>query len=316
MKKISLIMPIYNEEKSLTELFTRSVSVLAEMLCDYEIIAVNDGSSDNSLEVLKKLAAKNQKIKIINFQRNFGQTAAISACFGSATGDVVISIDSDLENNPEDIPHLVEKINQGYDIVSGWRQKRWQGKFITRKLPSILANSLISRITGIKLHDYGCTLKAYRREMIKEISLYGEMHRFIPVYAAMGGAKVTEVIVNYQPRKYGKSNYNLNRTFKVISDLFTVAFLSSYFNRPMHFFGKFGFVSLFSGFLSGIGMFYLKYIEGVHFVQTPLPLLTIFLIVIGILFILMGLLAEILIRIYYESNKKTDYIIKEKINFD
>ncbi|MCK4553668.1 glycosyltransferase family 2 protein [Candidatus Parcubacteria bacterium] len=313
--KISLIIPIYNEDRNLNELFSKINSVLRDLNLDYEIIAIDDGSTDNSFNVLRELAGHDYKIKIINFRRNFGQTAAIFAGINYSKGDIIIPIDSDLENDPEDIPKLINKIKEGYDVVSGWRKDRWQGKFLTRKMPSAIANWLISKVTKIKLHDYGCTLKAYKREAVDNIHLYGEMHRFIPVYAALNGAKVSEIPVSYKPRKYGKSNYGLKRTFKVVLDLFTVVFLCKYFSRPMHFFGKFGFFLLFSGFLTGSFLMYLKIFKGVSFVSTPLPLLTVVLGIIGVQFILMGLLAEIIIRVYFEAQKKPTYLIKEKINF-
>jgi len=315
--KISLVLPVYNEEQNLKELFKETVLVLSGLKIDWEIIAVNDGSRDGSFNVLTGLAKNNERIKIINFKRNFGQTAAISAGIDNSSGDIIVLMDSDLENNPADIIKLLDKINEGYGVVSGWRKDRWKNKMITRKFPSTAANWIISKSTGIKLHDYGCTLKAYSREFIEDVKLYGEMHRFIPVYAAMYGAKIAEIPVNYRPRKHGKSNYNLSRVPKVILDLLTVLFLSNYFSKPMHFFGRLGFVLLFASFLTGATAVLLKLIKGISFILTPLPLLTVFLVIIGFQFILMGLLAEILIRVYYESNSKAlSYLIKEKINFN
>ncbi len=312
---ISIVIPVYNEAESLKELTEKIKDSVIKIKRDYEIIYVNDGSIDNSLSVLKELAQEDKNIKVISFILNFGQTAALTAGIDSAKGDIIITLDSDLENDPKDILDLIKKLNEGYDVVSGWRKSRWKNSWITRKIPSIIANSLISKVTKIKLHDYGCTLKAYRKSTIENINLYGEMHRFIPVFAAMQGAKVTEMQVNYEPRKHGKSNYGISRIFKVLSDLTTVLFLLRYFTKPMHFFGQFGMVLLFLGFLSGISTLYIKLAKGVSFIATPLPLLTVVLGIIGIQFILMGLLAEIIIRTYYESQKKTIYKIKEKINF-
>lgn len=314
--KISIVIPIYNEEKNLKTLFGELDSVKELRKYEIEIIAVNDGSRDNSFEVLKNIAQRDSRVKVLNFSKNFGQTAAINAGIYNSSGDLVILIDGDLENDPADIPKLIKKANEGYDVVSGWRKKRWKKSFFTRKLPSVVANAIISKFTKISLHDYGCTLKIYRRAVIENVHLYGEMHRFIPVYASMEGANVAEVVVNYRPRRYGKSNYGMKRTFKVILDLFTVVFMLKYFSRPMHFFGKFGFFLLFGGFVSGAYAIFLKFFKSTSFISTPLPLLTVVFIIIGILFLLMGLLAEILIRIYYaNSNNHKSYLIKDKINF-
>lgn len=315
MKKISIIIPVYNEERNLDELLGKIKQVFSNT-DSYEIIAINDGSRDDSLKKLKDIASGDKRIKIISFRTNFGQTAAISAGIIYSSGDIIVPIDGDLENDPSDIPKLLKKLDEGYDIVSGWRKNRWQEKFFSRKAPSIIANWIISKITKVKLHDYGCTLKAYRREVLQGVHLYGEMHRFIPVYAALNGARIAELPVGYLLRKYGKSNYGLKRIFKVVLDLFTVIFLCKFFTKPMHFFGKFGFYSLLFGFLTGCYTIYLRLSRGALFTENPLTLLTVVLGIIGVQFVLMGLLAEILIRIYYESNNKRTYLIKEKINFD
>jgi glycosyltransferase involved in cell wall biosynthesis len=312
MLRLSIILPIYNEEYGIPELFQEIQKALTDF--EYEIIAVNDGSKDNSFNVLKSFAQKDNKIKVINLKRNYGQTAAINAGIQSSTGGIIILMDSDLENLPTDIPMLIDKLNEGYDVVSGWRKNRWKGKFLTRKLPSVIANSLISKIAGVKLHDYGCTLKAYRKEVINEIRLYGQMHRFIPVYCKWEGGKVAELPVAYQPRKYGKSNYGISRTFKVILDLVLIKFLDKYMQRPMHFFGGAGFISfLFSSITFGLAV-YFKLSGQKDFVQTPLPTLTVMFFIIGILMILMGVIAEILMRTYYESQNKFPFTIKDKIN--
>jgi len=313
--KLSIIIPIYNEEMNIKILYKELIDVLGNLSEDYEIIAVNDGSKDGSEQILKKIAETDSLFKVINFRKNFGQTAAISAGIDFSTGDILIPIDADLQNDPADIPKFLEKIKQGFDVVSGWRKNR-QDKLLTRKIPSRIANCLISLITKVKLHDYGCTIKAYKKEVIKNIRLYGEMHRFMPAYTSWYGARVVEIVVNHRPRSFGKTKYSISRTFRVILDLLTVKFLSDYLTRPMHFFGKAGYWSLFLGFLAGTLAIILRFAVGITFIQTPLPLLTVFLILIGIQFILMGLLAEIVVRNYYESQKKSTYLIKEKINFE
>lgn len=313
-KKISLILTVYNEEKNLPELFNAIYHVLKKLNCQYEIIAVNDGSKDKSLEVLKNQAVKDKNLKVIDFFGNFGQTAALSAGFDYATGDIIIPLDTDLENDPRDIPKLISKLEEGFDVVSGWRKDRWGNKLFTRKLPSVLANWLISKITKVRLHDFGCTLKAYKSEYISEVKLYGEMHRFVPVYASWRSAKVAEIPVSFTPRKYGKSNYGILRMYKVLLDLLLVMFLKRYMNRPIHFFGGLGMVSLIFGFVSGLITVGLKVLGIRDFVSTPLPILTVFLIIVGFQAIAFGILAEILMRTYYESQGKKSYLIKNKIN--
>jgi len=313
--KISIIVPIYNEENNLRRLFNEFYEVLLPLEIDYEIIGVNDGSKDNSLAILKELALKDKKVKIICFKVNSGQTASICAGIDNSTGDLIIPIDSDLENDPHDISRLIEKINSGYDVVSGWRKDRWSGKLLTRKVPSIVANWLISIITKVKLHDYGCTLKAYKSEVIKGVTLYGEMHRFIPAYASWRGARVTEIIVNYRKRIHGKTNYGLSRTFRVLLDLVVIKFLDKYMNRPIHFFGSIGFISLGTGLLSGLVAIYLRLFYDLSFILTPLPIFSALFIIVGIQLIAMGIIAEILMRTYYESQSKKPYTIEEKINF-
>ena len=312
MSQISIILPIYNEAQGIPELFDeiqKAVSVF-----DYEVIAVNDGSRDNSFEVLKKFAAKDERIKVIDLKKNYGQTAAINAGIQNTKGEIIVLMDSDLENIPSDIPHLINKLNEGYDVVSGWRQKRWKSQFLTRKIPSMLANSLISKISGVKLHDYGCTLKVYRKEVINEVRLYGQMHRFIPVYCKWQGGRVTEQPVNYQPRKYGKSNYGISRTFKVILDLVLIKFLDKYMQRPIHFFGGAGFLSILLSIVAFLIAVYFKLTGQKDFVETPLPIITAVFFIVGILMILMGIIAEILMRTYYESQNKFPFTIKNKIN--
>ena len=312
---LSIIIPIYNEEKSILKLYQKLKKVLSNLSMQYEIIAINDGSIDNSYKVLKEISQNDDIFKVINFRKNFGQTAAISAGIDASKGEIIIPMDADLENRPEDIPNLLNKLNEGYDVVSGWRKNRWKESFFTRRLTSYIANWLISKIVGLKLHDYGCTMKVYRRNIIKDIKFYGDMHHFIPAYAMWYGAKIVEVPIDYKPREYGESKYGIGRTFRVLLDILTVKFLTDYFNRPMHFFGKIGFWLFSFSFLSGLLALFLRFYLGISLILTPLPLLTVFLIIIGIQFILMGLLAEILIRTYYESQDKPIYLIKDKINF-
>lgn len=313
MAEVSIVLPIYNESKNIPILFEKLSDVLKNM--EYEIVAVNDGSRDDSWEQLKKISNADPRVRIINFSKNFGQTAALTAGIKNVTGDVIILIDSDLENDPADIPLLLTKIREGYDVVSGWRKNRWKGQWLKRKLPSLIANKIISRISGVVLHDYGCTLKAYKREVVKDIALYGEMHRFIPVYASWYGGRVAEIPVRYQSRIHGKSNYGIARTYKVLLDLILIRFLQRYHNRPIHFFGGAGFISLVVSLLALSLAVYFKITGQKDFVQTPLPLFSAIFFLVGVLMIMLGINAEIQMRTYYESQNREAYQIKEKINF-
>ena len=312
MQKLSIILPIYNESPNISILFAALQKVLQPY--QYEIIAVNDGSRDDSFEQLKKLCHENKNIKAINFKKNFGQSAAFNAGIHHASGDVLILMDSDLENDPQDIPALLAKIEEGYDVVSGWRQNRWKGQWLKRKLPSLIANKLISYISGVKLQDYGCMLKAYKKEVIKDVVLYGEMHRFIPVYCSWHGGRVTEIPVNYKPRQFGKSNYGVFRTYRVILDLILIKFLEKYMQRPIHFFGGIGIISCLISFITGLAALYYKFTGQKTLIETPLPTICAMFFTIGIQMILIGVIAEILMRTYYESQKKSPFSIKEKIN--
>jgi glycosyltransferase involved in cell wall biosynthesis len=313
MPALSVILPVYNEAKGIDQLFSTIEKALNSY--DYEVIAVNDGSKDSSWEEMKKYAAKSTRIKLINLKRNFGQTAAINAGIQAATGDTFVLLDSDLENDPNDIPKLLAKMDEGFDVVSGWRQNRWKGQFLTRKVPSLAANGLISKISGVKLHDYGCTLKAYKRDVIKDVRLYGQMHRFIPVFCKWQGGKVTEIPVNYQPRLYGQSNYGLFRIYKVMLDLILIKFLDKFMHRPIHFFGGAGILSFLVMLLSAGTAIYFKLTKQKDLIQTPLPTIAAMFFIVGILMILMGILAEMLMRTYYESQSKFPFTIKEKVNF-
>jgi glycosyltransferase involved in cell wall biosynthesis len=281
-------------------------------LIPFEIIFVNDGSSDRSEEFLLKISQQDQAVKVINFKKNFGQTAAMMAGIDYASGDILIPMDGDLQNDPNDIAKLLTKIDEGFDVVSGWRRNR-QDDFI-RVLPSQIANYFISKISGVPLHDYGCTLKAYKADIIKDVRLYGEMHRFIPIYASWQGGKVTEIEVNHHPRIHGVSKYGMGRIVKVILDLIVVKFMADYSTKPIYIFGGFGLACLMGSFLAILVALYLKFFSGVSLIQTPLPLLTVLLFITAITAILMGLLAEIIMRTYHESQDKRVYLIKNISN--
>ena len=307
--KISVVIPLLNESPNLRPLYEEIVGALKGLPHEYEIIFVDDGSTDDSLDVLKALQVDDANIVIVEFRRNFGQTAGLVAGFDFASGDVVITMDADRQNDPADIPKLLEKIEQGYDMVCGWRFDR-QDTFISRKLPSMIANKLISKTTDVRLHDYGCTLKAMRSEVAKNITLYGELHRFIPAIASWMGVKIAEVKVNHRPRTMGTSKYGISRTFRVILDLITVKFLLDYAGRPIHFFGLPGLAFGTIGFLIALIMTIQKFF-GVSMSDRPLLLLAIFLMMAGLQLIVFGLLAELQIRTYHESQKKPIYVVKQ-----
>jgi glycosyltransferase involved in cell wall biosynthesis len=309
---LSILIPVFNEEGNLSLLYEKLVTALKKLGRPYEVIFIDDGSSDGTLEILLDLRERNPNVKIISFSRNFGQTAALSAGIDFSKGDILIPMDGDLQNDPEDILTLLQKIEEGYDVVSGWRKGR-KDSFLSRRLPSMIANKIISLIGGVHLHDYGCTLKAYRRDILKNIRLYGEMHRFIPIYAQWIGARVSEIPVRHFLRGSGASKYGMSRVFKVILDLMVVKFLLSYSQKPIYVFGGMGLLMILGGFLSGGFAIYLKLFNGISFILTPLPLLCVLLFMLGFLSILMGFLAEILTRTYYESQGKPTYQIKETI---
>jgi glycosyltransferase involved in cell wall biosynthesis len=313
--KLSVVTPVYNESKNLPELHKQLTEVLSSLPYPYEIIATDDKSKDDSGAVLDRLAAKDARLKVIHFRANRGQTAALQAAIDHANGEVIIAIDSDLENDPKDIPKLLKRLDEGYDIVSGWRSGRWHDQKLARRIPSMTANLLISRMTGVKLHDHGCTLKVYRREVFDDVRLYGEMHRFIAAYLARGGASIAEEEVNHRPRIHGKSNYGMSRVFRVLLDLVLVKFLNRYMNRPLHFFGGLGFVSLALGSIAFFAAVVLKFIGLRSFVATPLPVFSALLIIVGVLLVVMGILAEMIMRVYYEGQNKRTYIIRSKTNF-
>lgn len=314
--KLSIVLPVYNEAESIPHLFDELTTVLDALPHEYEIIAINDGSQDNSWSELNKVAKKDTRVKLVNFLINGGQTSAIRAGIDHASGDVIVPMDSDLENDPSDIPRLLDELEKGYDVVSGWRRDRWNGSFLKRKLPSTTANWLISRLTKTNLRDHGCTLKVYRSDVIKGTQLYGEMHRFISAYAALRGGKVGELAINHRPRKFGKSNYGISRTFRVLLDLLLIRFLHKYMNRPIHFFGMAGFVSFGLAGLSGLLALYLRFFADISLIQTPLPVLTALLIIVGVQLIGMGILAEMIMRVYYEAQNKAPYVVRETVNFE
>jgi glycosyltransferase involved in cell wall biosynthesis len=309
------VVPIFNEEENVSALHREVVAALENREIEYELILVDDGSTDSSLRLLREIASRDRRVKLISFRRNFGQTAAMAAGFDAASGNVVVPLDGDLQNDPADIPKLLEKIDEGFDVVSGWRRDR-KDAFLNRTLPSILANSFISRMTGIRLHDYGCTLKAYRREVLDGINLYGEMHRFVPALVSQFGAKVTEISVGHRPRLHGTSKYGISRTMRVILDLLTVKFLLNYSTRPIQLFGRLGIYTLFASLLTGGATVYMKFFQNTSMNRNPLLLLTAFLIFMGVQFIVLGLLGEVNARTYYEAQGKPIYVVKERINLD
>lgn len=310
---LSFVIPVYNEADNLPTLYSETIDSCSKLGKSYEIIFIDDGSCDESFIILKNIQKKDSKVKIIRLRKNFGQTAALAAGFDYAKGDIILTLDADLQNNPKDFGLLIKKIEEGYDIVSGWRQTR-KDKFLTRRLPSAIANKLISFITGVKLHDYGCTLKAFRKDVIKNIKLYGELHRFIPAIASNMGVSVTEVKVNYRSRLFGKSKYGFTRFIKVILDLLTVKFLLSYSTRPLQIFGIIGLLSGVTGSILFLYLVYVRFIVRVGIAGRPLLMLAILLIVIGVQFITLGLLAEIMVRTYHESAEKSIYFIREIVD--
>jgi len=312
---LSIISPIYNEQDNLHLLFDAVVAAMTPLDINWELVLVDDGSRDKSLEILEELAELDPiHVRVVALRRNFGQTAAISAGIDHACGDVIVLIDADMQNDPADIPMMLEKIKEGYDVVSGWRYQR-QDTFLTRTLPSRMANWLISSVTGVHLHDYGCTLKAYCRDVITGFRLYGEMHRFIPVYANSIGAKMIEVRVQHHPRKFGKAKYGLERTLKVVLDLFTVKFLSSYANKPIYLFGGTGITFMLVSGLTLLYLFIRRTFFAVPAFSSPLLPIATMMGILGFQSILMGLIAELLARTYHESQGKTTYTVRKLINF-
>jgi len=311
MVDVSIVVAVYNEEESLPPLCEQLDRVMRGLDRRYEIILVDDGSRDRSWEVMLEMATRYPCLRLIRFRRNFGQTPAIAAGFDAAEGEVVITLDADMQNDPADIPLLLCTMREGdYDVVSGWRVNRQDG-FIMRKIPSRIANWLISRVTKVYLHDYGCSLKAYRSEVVKSIHLYGELHRFVPALASWMGVRIKEVPVNHHARQYGKSKYGISRTTRVLLDLTTVSFLLNYAAKPMQIFGKWGLVTAFVGFAIGLYLTALKLFTGAALSQRPLLWLAVLLIIVGVQFISLGLLGELVVRTYYETQNKPIYVIRE-----
>src|SRR6266516_1031489 len=310
--EVSVFLPVFNEEPNLRPLHAKLMAALASLHRTTEIIYVDDGSTDDSLKALREIAQADPRVHVVALRRNYGQTAAMAAGIDAARGQVLIPMDADMQNDPADIVRLLEKIDEGYDVVSGWRKNR-QDKLVTRKIPSMLANRLISWIGGVPLHDYGCSLKAYRRESLQDVQLYGEMHRFIPIYASWSGARVTEIPVEHHARTMGESKYGLSRTMKVIFDLMTIKFMASYQTKPIYIFGSFGMVAIALSVIAGLWATVLKFWKGTSFILTPLPVITVVMLAIGFQFLLMGLLAEMLVRTYHESQAKPMYTVRERI---
>jgi glycosyltransferase involved in cell wall biosynthesis len=308
---VSVVVPLLNEQDNIRPLYDQLTQALAGSH-NYELIFIDDGSTDDSFRVLAELHKADGRVKVIRFRKNFGQTSALSAGFAHAKGAIIVAIDADLQNDPADIPRMIEKLHDGYDVVSGWRKKRHDNA-ITRLIPSMAANWLISKITGVNLHDFGCTLKAYRREVLAETRLYGEMHRFIPALASWSGARICEMVVNHRPRTAGAAKYGLSRTWKVMLDLITVKFLGSFSTKPIYIFGGLGLASALVAVLAGLVVLYQKFLSAQELPMNRNPLLTLtaVLIMSTIQFILMGLLAEMLVRTYHESQNRPTYVIRE-----
>lgn len=312
---ISIVIPIFNEQDNILPLFDKLTDELPNLKRDFEVILVNDGSTDGSSDLLSLVSTRDSRFKIVNLRRNFGQTAAMMAGIDFAQGNIIVPMDGDLQNDPRDVRRLIDKLDEGYEVVSGWRKDR-QDSSLKRNLPSRVANKLISWISGVHLHDYGCSLKAYHRDVIKGVKLYGEMHRFIPIYASWRGARVAEIPVIHHPRIHGVSKYGLERVVKVVLDLLVVKFLAKYSTKPIYVFGGFGVTNFVISFLAGLYAVYLKVFDSTSFILTPLPLLCVMTFITGIMSILMGLLAELVMRTYYESQDKPVYLVKSTQNIE
>jgi glycosyltransferase involved in cell wall biosynthesis len=310
---LSVLIPVYNEVASLPMLRDRLTESLVRTGTEWEVVLANDGSSDGSARALDEIAALDPRFKVVHLRRNFGQTAAIMAALDHSVGEIVVMMDADLQNDPNDIPLLLAKLDEGHDVVSGWRVDRQDREF-GRHLPSRVANRLISRVSGVQLHDYGCTLKAYRRWTLEHVRLYGEMHRFIPIYASWEGARVTEIPVTHHPRRHGASKYGFGRIPRVMLDLLVIMFFDRAMDRPMQFFGQAGLYVLLLAFLAGCWAVFLRAYHGTSFIQTPLPLLVVMLTVGALLCFFFGVLAELLMRMYFENRGGRAYIVRKTVN--
>lgn len=310
---LSIVLPVYNEEENIDLQYTRIVESVSPLKKSFEMVFVDDGSMDRSFELLSALAKKDKRVKIVRFRRNFGQTAAMAAGIDYSSGKVIVFMDSDLQNEPADIKKLLDKIEEGYDVVSGWRFHR-KDKLLSRKIPSRIANKIISKVTGVSLHDLGCSLKAYRSDVLKKVKLYGEMHRFIPIHASWVGAKIIEIPVGHHPRQFGQSKYGIKRTFKVMLDLMTVKFLSSFSTKPIYLYGGVGLFMFFLSLTCGTATILMKYFSGYYMTGNPFLLLTVMFFILGVVMILMGIQSEILIRIYHEAQNVRPYHVRGLIN--
>ena len=312
---VSIVIPVYNEAENVALLHGEIAAAVAGRPEEYEIIFVDDGSRDGSLAALKQLHERDARVRIIQFRKNFGQSAAISAGFENSRGEVVVAMDADLQNDPADIPLVVDKVLEGYDIVNGWRRDR-RDKWLTRRLPSFFGNKLVSWITGVHLHDYGCTLRGFRGEVVKDLKLYGEMHRYIPAIASRMGIRSTEIVVRHRERRFGRSKYGLGRTFRVILDVISIKFQLTYSHRPLQVFGGAGLLMFLAGLVSGVYLSYAKFILHQAIAGRPLLFFTLLMFFLGFQAISLGLLAEMLSRIYHEGLDKNEYVIRERIGFD
>lgn len=315
ISRLSVLIPVLNEAENLPLLRDHLAAALDGLGHDWEVVLANDGSSDGSAETLDRIAAADRRFKVVHLRRNFGQTAALMAALDHSRGDIIVMMDADLQNDASDISNLLAKLDEGYDVVSGWRRERRDAEW-GRRLPSQVINRFISWMTGVRLHDYGCTLKAYRRWALENVRLYGEMHRYIPIYASWEGARVTELPVVHHPRRHGRSKYGFSRIPRVMLDLLVIFFFDHAMDRPMHFFGKIGLYSLGAAFLAGLYALWLRFGEGTSFIKTPLPLLVVLLTVTALLSIFFGVIAEIQMRTYYESRGKRAYIVRKTLNID
>jgi glycosyltransferase involved in cell wall biosynthesis len=310
---VSIVIPLFNERDNLAPLHRELDAVLRELGRSYEMLFVDDGSTDGGVEVLREIKAGDPRVRVIRLARNSGQTAALACGLHHARGEIVVAIDGDGENDPADIPPLLAKIAEGYDLASGWRTGRWRAARLTRRLPSVAANALISKMTGVRLHDYGCTLKAYRRPLAQSLMLYGEMHRFVPAIAAEQGARIAEVRVNFRPRRSGQSKYGPGRIIRTVLDLMTVRFLSGYSTRPIQIFGLIGVIMGAIGGLWTAILVFEKVALGYSLGRRPALLLAVLLVVVGVQFVSLGLIGEMLARTYHESQGKPIYVIKEEL---
>jgi glycosyltransferase involved in cell wall biosynthesis len=305
------VVPVFNERENLNPLYEQLSEALSSLDLVSEILFVDDGSTDGSTELMRGLAASDPRVRLLEFARNFGQTAAMSAGFHHSRGEVIVPLDADLQNDPRDIPRILAKLEEGYGVISCWRKDR-RDPWLSRVFPSRLANFLISIISGVRLHDYGCTIKGYRREVVQHIHLYGEMHRFIPIFASWAGARVAEITVRHHPRRHGRSKYGMLRTVKVLLDLITIKFLGTFSTKPMYAFGGLGFLSFLGGLSLAATTLYMRFFHDVRAHRNPLLLLSVFFFIVGVQFILFGLIAELIIRTYHESQNKPTYILKEQ----